>query len=84
MSFNTAHLIETALLLLAAYVLGCVLGYGIRRILYAARGTRQVTALAVPEKSACRARPRGWPQGWTSLCNPCPGRAKHCRQTLSC
>jgi len=50
MSFNTSHLIETALLLLAAYMLGCVLGYGIRRILYAARGTRQVAALAVPEK----------------------------------
>jgi len=50
MAFNTAHLIETALLLLTAYLLGCVLGYGIRRILYAARGTRQVAALVVPEK----------------------------------
>lgn len=41
---NTAHIVETALLLLLAYLLGCVLGYGIRRILYAARGTRQVAA----------------------------------------
>jgi NADH-quinone oxidoreductase subunit E len=43
---NTAHIVETALLLLVAYLLGCILGYGIRRILYAARGTRQVAAVA--------------------------------------
>ncbi len=47
---NTAHIVETALLLLVAYLLGCILGYGIRRILYAARGTRQV--VAVPEAAA--------------------------------
>ena len=46
MMLNTAHLIETALLVLAAYLSGCVLGYGIRRVLHAARGTRQVTAIA--------------------------------------
>lgn len=48
MSWNTAHLVETALLFLAAYLLGCVLGYGVRRMLHAARGTRQVTSIAVP------------------------------------
>lgn len=48
MMLNTAHLIETALLVLAAYLLGCLLGYGIRRVLYAARGTRQLTAIAAP------------------------------------
>ena len=45
---NTAHLVETALLLLVAYLLGCILGYGVRRILHAARGTRQV--VAVPQQ----------------------------------
>lgn len=46
MPLDTTHLMETALLVLAAYLLGCVLGYGIRRVLYAARGTRQRTAIA--------------------------------------
>lgn len=45
---NTAHLIETALLLLAAYLLGCVLGYGMRLVLHAGRGTRRVTPAIVP------------------------------------
>lgn len=45
---NTAHIVETALLLLVAYLLGCILGYGVRRILHAARGTRQV--VAVPQQ----------------------------------
>ncbi|MGB3338989.1 MAG: hypothetical protein WBA73_17570 [Devosia sp.] len=40
---NLAHIVETALLLLAAYLLGCVLGYAARRILHAGRGTREVT-----------------------------------------
>ena len=48
MLLDTTHLTETALLLLAAYLLGCVLGYGTRRVLHAARGTRQVTAIAMP------------------------------------
>lgn len=52
MSFNTAHLIETASLILAAYLLGCVVGYGVRLILYAGRGTRQVTTIAVPVVTA--------------------------------
>ena len=43
---NIAHIVETALLLLAAYLLGCVTGYAIRRILFAARGTRKVTLVA--------------------------------------
>lgn len=39
---NIALIVETALLLLAAYLLGCVFGYGARRVFHAARGTRQV------------------------------------------
>ena len=54
MSFNTAHLIETMLLLLAAYLAGCVLGYALRRILHAARGTRQVSALTPAAATASR------------------------------
>src|SRR5690554_3109123 len=45
---NLAHIAETALMMLAAYLLGCVLGYAARRILYAGRGTRQVSAVAAP------------------------------------
>ncbi|SEP70898.1 NADH-quinone oxidoreductase subunit E [Devosia sp. YR412] len=48
MTFNTAHLIETASLILVAYLLGCVLGYSVRRILHAGRGTREVAPIAVP------------------------------------
>lgn len=48
MTTNLAHIAETALLLLAAYLLGCVVGYATRRILHAGRGTRQVTAMPVP------------------------------------
>lgn len=44
---NPAHILETALLLLGAYLLGCVLGYASRRILHAGRGTRQVPLQAV-------------------------------------
>ena len=46
---NPAHIAETAVLLLAAYLLGCVLGYAARRILHAGRGTRQVAAAPLPE-----------------------------------
>lgn len=45
---NTAHIVETALLLLAAYLFGCVIGYATRRILFAARGTRKVAPVLVP------------------------------------
>lgn len=41
---NLVLITETALLVLAAYLCGCILGYAVRRILHAARGTRQVTA----------------------------------------
>jgi predicted flap endonuclease-1-like 5' DNA nuclease len=40
---NMTHIIETALLVLAAYLVGCVLGYGLRRMLHAASGTREIT-----------------------------------------
>lgn len=33
---NPAHIVETALLLLAAYLLGCLVGYGARRFTYRA------------------------------------------------
>lgn len=45
---NLAHIAETTLLLLAAYLLGCGLGYAIRLILHAGRGTRQVPAPLPP------------------------------------
>jgi NADH-quinone oxidoreductase subunit E len=50
---NLAHIAETALLLLAAYLLGCAMGYAAHRILHAGRGTRQVTTVAaVPPVAA--------------------------------
>lgn len=36
------HIVETTLLVLLAYLLGCTLGYLVHRVLHAARGTRQV------------------------------------------
>lgn len=48
---NLAHIAETAMLLLAAYLGGCILGYAVRLALHAGRGTRQVTppiAVAAP------------------------------------
>jgi predicted flap endonuclease-1-like 5' DNA nuclease len=39
---NIPHIVETALLVLAAYVLGCVIGYGLHRVMQAAQGTRVV------------------------------------------
>lgn len=56
---NTAHIVETALLLLAAYLLGCILGYGIRRVLHAARGTRQP---AIQSEAAASAAPPSAPR----------------------
>jgi predicted flap endonuclease-1-like 5' DNA nuclease len=52
---NLAHITETALLLLAAYLLGCVLGYAARVVLHAGRGTRQV---APPAAAAPLSEPR--------------------------
>jgi predicted flap endonuclease-1-like 5' DNA nuclease len=49
---NLAHITETALLLLAAYLLGCVLGYTVRLVLHAGRGMRQVAPAAAPAVSA--------------------------------
>ncbi|HEV7346344.1 MAG TPA: hypothetical protein VGN60_12015 [Devosia sp.] len=45
---NLAHIAETALLLLSAYLFGCIVGYGLRRVLHAARGTRQTATAPVP------------------------------------
>ena len=45
---NIALMADTALLVLLAYLAGCVLGYAARHILHAGRGTRQVTAPVVP------------------------------------
>lgn len=39
---SLSHLGETALMLLLAYVVGCVLGYAARRIAHAARGRRRL------------------------------------------
>lgn len=50
---NLAHIVETGLLLLAAYLFGCMAGYATRRILHAARGTRRV----VPALEAVAAPP---------------------------
>jgi len=53
------HIIETTLLVLAAYLLGCGIGYAVHRVLHAARGTRQVTAVVAPVspgKLAARSR----------------------------
>ena len=50
---NLAHIAETALLMLLTYVLGCLLGYGLHRLLHAAQGTRIVQ----PELVAAEAEP---------------------------
>lgn len=42
--FNIANVIETAAFIFAAYLTGCVLGYGLRRMFHAGRGTRSVSA----------------------------------------
>ncbi|WP_193336320.1 hypothetical protein [Devosia beringensis] len=45
---SLTHILETTLLVLLAYLLGCSIGYLVHRVLYAARGTRQVPAAAIP------------------------------------
>ncbi|MBE0581981.1 hypothetical protein [Devosia sp.] len=55
---NLAHIAETALLLLAAYLLGCVLGYATRLVLHAGRGTRQVVPPAAAAVTAPLPEPR--------------------------
>ncbi|MGV8855031.1 MAG: hypothetical protein ACOH2L_10305 [Devosia sp.] len=42
---HLTHILETALLMLLAYLLGCAIGYAVRRILHAGRGTHRVTAV---------------------------------------
>jgi len=44
--FNTALLLETVGLVLVAYLAGCTLGYGLRAMIHAGRGTRSVPAVA--------------------------------------
>ncbi|WEK06517.1 MAG: hypothetical protein P0Y65_09825 [Candidatus Devosia phytovorans] len=48
--FNAALMIETAVLIFAAYLIGCVIGYGLRRVLYAARGTHLTSPVVVAPK----------------------------------
>lgn len=58
---NLAHICETAVLVLVAYLVGCVLGYVAHRVLHAARGTGNVAATlvtAAPATTAPPARPR--------------------------
>jgi NADH-quinone oxidoreductase subunit E len=45
---SLTHILETTLLVLLAYLLGCSIGYLVHRVLYAARGTRQVPAATIP------------------------------------
>ena len=45
---SLVHITETALLLLVAYLAGCILGYAVRLVLHAGRGTRQVAPPATP------------------------------------
>lgn len=42
MAFNLAHIADTAAMILAAYLVGCVVGYGARWAAYLGRGTRQI------------------------------------------
>lgn len=57
---SVSHILETSLLVLLAYLLGCTLGYLARRILHAGRGTRQVGAASVPAAvMAAEASPSG-------------------------
>lgn len=56
--FNTAHLLETAMLVLAAYLMGCGLGHGLRVVLYLGRGTRQVETTIMPVVAQDVAEPR--------------------------
>jgi NADH-quinone oxidoreductase subunit E len=50
MMTNPAHIAETALLLLGAYLLGCIIGYGARRLLhvFSSGGQARAGAPAAP------------------------------------
>lgn len=52
MAFNLAHIADTAVMILAAYLVGCVLGYGARWAAYLGRGTRQVVPAPAPAPEA--------------------------------
>lgn len=52
--FHLVHFMETALLMLVAYVLGCSLGYAAHRVLFAGRGQRRVTTAAEPTSVVAR------------------------------
>ena len=52
---SLTHILETSLLVLVAYLLACAIGYAAHRILYAGRGTRQVTPAATADAAP---RPR--------------------------
>ncbi len=70
---NLAHITETALLLLAAYLLGCMLGYAIRLALHAGRGTRQVApALAAVAQSPEPKKPRSSAARLAASVDPTP------------
>jgi len=58
MTSNLAHIVETAALLLTAYLIGCILGYAARRILHAGRGTRQAVPEPVVATTAAAPEPR--------------------------
>jgi predicted flap endonuclease-1-like 5' DNA nuclease len=69
---NLAHITETALLLLAAYLLGCTLGYAVRLVLYAGRGTRQVVPPATAPLPEPR-KPRSSAARLAASVDPLPG-----------
>lgn len=57
--FNLADIVEIAVLLLAAYIGGCGIGYGLRRLLVALRTPRRTrTAPPVPTAAVPALRPR--------------------------
>ena len=47
---NPAHIAETALLIAAAYLLGCMLGYAGHRIVQAGRGNRRIIPALAPSE----------------------------------
>jgi predicted flap endonuclease-1-like 5' DNA nuclease len=52
---NLTHILETALLIFAAYLFGCVVGYAVRWALHAGRGTRVVSAEDIAAARAAEA-----------------------------
>lgn len=54
---NPAHILETAALVLVAYLLGCIIGYSARRIFHAVRTAPVVAPVALPVELAPRRVP---------------------------